>query len=138
MADASSTSVNMSEDSEADEDDDDDAYSELDGVELYKEGSSAASTDDDDQEKMEAASAPKLSSSSASACPLKEVSHDMAALLDFAEYQDDVIQYLRSVDTKHTPKYQVEQPFITRLNDFSCSEFWSSSVKPVRLTEVIS
>ena len=108
MADASSTSVNMSEDSEADEDDDDD-YSELDGVELYKEGSSAASTDDDDQEKMEAASAPKLSSSSASACPLKEVSHDMAALLDFAEYQDDVIQYLRSVDTKHTPKYQVHR-----------------------------
>ena len=110
MADASSTSVNMSEDSEADEDDDD-AYSELDGVELYKEGSSAASTDDDDQEKMEAASAPKLSSSSssASACPLKEVSHDMAALLDFAEYQDDVIQYLRSVDTKHTPKYQVQR-----------------------------
>ena len=30
----------------------------------------------------------------------------MAALLDFAEYQDDVIEYLRSVDTKHTPKYQ--------------------------------
>ena len=133
MADASSTSVNMSEDSEADDED----YSELDGVELYKGGSSAAT--DDDQEEMEAATAPKLSSSSASAsCPLKEVSRDMAALLDFAEYQDDVIQYLRSVDTKHTPKYQVGQPFITRLNDFSCSEFWSSSVKPVRLTEVIS
>jgi len=110
MADASSTSVNMSEDSEADEDDD--AYSELDGVELYKEASSAAT--DDDQEEMEAATAPKLSSSSV-ACPLKEVSHDMAALLDFAEYQDDVIQYLRSVDTKHTPKYQymIKQPDIT-------------------------
>ena len=134
MADASSTSVNMSEDSEADDED----YSELDGVELYKGGSSAAT--DDDQEEMEAATAPKLSSSSASSasCPLKEVSRDMAALLDFAEYQDDVIQYLRSVDTKHTPKYQVGQPFITRLNDFSCSEFWFSSVKPVRLTEVIS
>ena len=39
----------------------------------------------------------------------------MAALLDFAEYQDDVIQYLRSVDTKHTPKYQymIKQPDIT-------------------------
>jgi len=111
MADASSTSVNMSEDSEADDED----YSELDGVELYKGGSSAAT--DDDQEEMEAATAPKLSSSSASSasCPLKEVSRDMAALLDFAEYQDDVIQYLRSVDTKHTPKYQymIKQPDIT-------------------------
>ena len=73
MADASSTSVNMSEDSEADEDDD--AYSELDGVELYKEASSAAT--DDDQEEMEAATAPKLSSSSV-ACPLKEVCQRMS------------------------------------------------------------
>jgi len=69
---------------------------------------------------MEAGSAPKLSASSASSsasCPAepKEVSRDMAALLDFAEYQDDVIQYLRSVDTKHTPKYQymIKQPDIT-------------------------
>ena len=52
--------VNMSEDSEADEDDD--AYSQLDGVKLYKEASSAAM--DNDQEEMEAATAPKLSSSS--------------------------------------------------------------------------
>ena len=43
--------VNMSEDSEADEDDD--AYSQLDGVKLYKEASSAAM--DNDQEEMEAA-----------------------------------------------------------------------------------
>ena len=108
MADASSTSVHMSEDSEVDEEDDE--YSELDGVELYKGSSAAASTDN--EEEMEAGSAPKLSASSASSstsCPAepKEVSRDMAALLDFAEYQDDVIQYLRSVDTKHTPKYQV-------------------------------
>merc|ERR1719367_2129288 len=40
MADASSTSVHMSEDSEVDEDDE---YSELDGVELYKGSSAAAS-----------------------------------------------------------------------------------------------
>ena len=52
--------MNMSEDSEADEDDD--AYSQLDGVKLYKEASSAAM--DNDQEEMEAATAPKLSSSS--------------------------------------------------------------------------
>ena len=107
MADASSTSVHMSEDSEVEEDDE---YSELDGVELYKGSSAAASTDN--EEEMEAGSAPKLSASSAASsasCPAepKEVSRDMAALLDFAEYQDDVIQYLRSVDTKHTPKYQV-------------------------------
>ena len=106
MADASSTSVHMSEDSEVDEEDDE--YSELDGVELYKGSSAAASTDN--EEEMEAGSAPKLSASStSSSCSAepKEVSRDMAALLDFAEYQDDVIQYLRSVDTKHTPKYQV-------------------------------
>ena len=75
---------------------------------------------------MEAASAPKLSSSSATsasaACPLKEVSRDMAALLDFAEYQDDVIQYLRAVDTKHTPKYQVRKCSL-----FSTTGFLSSS-----------
>ena len=41
----------MSEDSEADEDDD--AYSQLDGVKLYKEDSSAVM--DNDQEEMEAA-----------------------------------------------------------------------------------
>ena len=46
MADASSTSVNMSEESEADEDD---VYSELDGVELYKGSSAAASADDDEE-----------------------------------------------------------------------------------------
>ena len=111
MADASSTSVHMSEDSEVD--DEDDEYSELDGVELYKGSSAAASTDN--EEEMEAGSAPKLSASSASSSAAssepKEVSRDMAALLDFAEYQDDVIQYLRSVDTKHTPKYQVRLSF---------------------------
>ena len=43
----------MSEDSEADEDDD--AYSQLDGIKLYKEASSAAM--DNDQEVMEVAAA---------------------------------------------------------------------------------
>ena len=119
MADASSTSVHMSEDSEVDEDDE---YSELDGVELYKGSSAAASTDN--EEEMEAGSAPKLSASStSSSCSAepKEVSRDMAALLDFAEYQDDVIQYLRSVDTKHTPKYQVRyKVFITLFELLAC------------------
>ena len=79
MADASSTSVHMSEDSEVDEEDDE--YSELDGVELYKGSSAAASTDN--EEEMEAGSAPKLSASSASSstsCPAepKEVSQVVA------------------------------------------------------------
>ena len=65
MADASSTSVNMSEDSE------DDDYGELEGVELYKGGSSVA----DDHEAMEdaaqAAVTPNLGS--AAVCPHREV-----------------------------------------------------------------
>jgi len=107
MAEASSTSVNMSEDS------DDDDYAELEGVELYKGGSSVADDHEAMEDAAEAAVTPNLGS--AVVCPHREVSHDMAALLDFAEYQDDVIEYLRSVDTKHTPKYQymIKQPDIT-------------------------
>ena len=82
--------VNMSEDSEADEDDD--AYSQLDGVKLYKEASSAAM--DNDQEEMEAATAPKLSSSSIGGHEAHAQAHAQVSVLHGGECGGDSLRHV--------------------------------------------